>query len=266
VNDPNAGRWLTPDPMGGDLTNPQSLNRYAYALNNPETLTDPLGTNPNAVCLEANRGAVMRTTITSCGWSGAGAFGGGGGFGGGFGGYESIDGGVDVPIGLFGGGFGGANLGGGESTGAQVVGGLGNTITLMLPGSSVTSNEPGYPAETSYEPPSFYTINLPPLAPLVGVVSPWLPPARYLQNAARNKPLGPDPTTYRATPDLNQNPVKALEESGDKEWEAIAEWMAALARGNILPDIPIVIASPCAINAHMYPGACGVPAQPGAEY
>ena len=26
-----------------DLTNPQSLNRYAYALNNPTTLTDPLG-------------------------------------------------------------------------------------------------------------------------------------------------------------------------------------------------------------------------------
>jgi hypothetical protein len=36
-------RWLTPDLLGGDITNPQSLNRYAYALNNPETLTDPLG-------------------------------------------------------------------------------------------------------------------------------------------------------------------------------------------------------------------------------
>jgi hypothetical protein len=37
------GRWLTPDPLGGDITSPQSLNRYAYALNNPETLADPLG-------------------------------------------------------------------------------------------------------------------------------------------------------------------------------------------------------------------------------
>jgi RHS repeat-associated protein len=37
------GRWLSPDPMGGDASNPQSLNRYAYALNNPTTLTDPLG-------------------------------------------------------------------------------------------------------------------------------------------------------------------------------------------------------------------------------
>ncbi len=37
------GRWVTPDPLGGDVTNPQSLNRYAYALNNPTTLNDPSG-------------------------------------------------------------------------------------------------------------------------------------------------------------------------------------------------------------------------------
>jgi len=36
-------RWLTPDPLGVDVTNPQSLNRYAYVLNNPPSLTDPLG-------------------------------------------------------------------------------------------------------------------------------------------------------------------------------------------------------------------------------
>jgi RHS repeat-associated protein len=36
-------RWMTPDPLGGDVTNPQSLNRYAYVLNNPTTFTDPLG-------------------------------------------------------------------------------------------------------------------------------------------------------------------------------------------------------------------------------
>jgi RHS repeat-associated protein len=39
----NLGRWHSPDPMGGDITNPQSLNRYAYVLNNPTSLTDPLG-------------------------------------------------------------------------------------------------------------------------------------------------------------------------------------------------------------------------------
>jgi len=39
----HAGRWLRPDPTGGDVADPQSLNRYAYALNNSASLTDPLG-------------------------------------------------------------------------------------------------------------------------------------------------------------------------------------------------------------------------------
>jgi RHS repeat-associated protein len=39
------GRWTTPDPYDGsyDITNPQSLNRYAYVLNNPLSYSDPLG-------------------------------------------------------------------------------------------------------------------------------------------------------------------------------------------------------------------------------
>lgn len=44
--DPNGltdSRWLSADPLGGDISNPQSLNRYAYALNSPVTLTDPSG-------------------------------------------------------------------------------------------------------------------------------------------------------------------------------------------------------------------------------
>ncbi|HWR34952.1 MAG TPA: RHS repeat-associated core domain-containing protein, partial [Clostridia bacterium] len=43
---PNAGRWLTPDPAGlaaVDLLNPQSWNRYAYVMNRPTNLIDPLG-------------------------------------------------------------------------------------------------------------------------------------------------------------------------------------------------------------------------------
>src|SRR5207245_4975790 len=42
----NQGRWLSPDPIGGDISNPQSLNRYAYVLNNPTNLIDLLGLCP----------------------------------------------------------------------------------------------------------------------------------------------------------------------------------------------------------------------------
>jgi len=40
------GRWLSPDPAGRKavtLTDPQTWNMYAYARNNPTTLTDPSG-------------------------------------------------------------------------------------------------------------------------------------------------------------------------------------------------------------------------------
>jgi RHS repeat-associated protein len=39
------GRWLSPDPYSGsyDVTNPQSMNRYVYALNNPLSSIDPSG-------------------------------------------------------------------------------------------------------------------------------------------------------------------------------------------------------------------------------
>ena len=40
------GRWLSPDPDCFGCTSPQKLNRYSYVLNNPVTLTDPLGLDP----------------------------------------------------------------------------------------------------------------------------------------------------------------------------------------------------------------------------
>jgi RHS repeat-associated protein len=43
---PTQGRWISPDPAGlnaMDPTNPQSFNRYAYVINNPLSITDPLG-------------------------------------------------------------------------------------------------------------------------------------------------------------------------------------------------------------------------------
>ena len=42
----SQGRWLSPDPAGfsaASPTNPQSWNRYAYVVNNPLSLKDPLG-------------------------------------------------------------------------------------------------------------------------------------------------------------------------------------------------------------------------------
>jgi RHS repeat-associated protein len=41
------GRWMSPDPYDGsyDFSNPQSLNRYSYVLNNPLAYADPWGMN-----------------------------------------------------------------------------------------------------------------------------------------------------------------------------------------------------------------------------
>jgi RHS repeat-associated protein len=49
----NFGRWASPDPLAGDVTNPQSLNRYAYVRNNPTNFVDPLGLDPaGQICIE----------------------------------------------------------------------------------------------------------------------------------------------------------------------------------------------------------------------
>jgi RHS repeat-associated protein len=41
--DPSIGRFMTQDPFTGSMTSPQSMNRYAYAQNNPTLLIDPFG-------------------------------------------------------------------------------------------------------------------------------------------------------------------------------------------------------------------------------
>jgi len=37
------GRFISPDPLGGSTSNPQSLNRYVYAVNDPLAKSDPTG-------------------------------------------------------------------------------------------------------------------------------------------------------------------------------------------------------------------------------
>ena len=41
--DPKIGRFISSDPWGGDLMDPQSLNKYSYVVNNPLKYVDPTG-------------------------------------------------------------------------------------------------------------------------------------------------------------------------------------------------------------------------------
>src|SRR5258708_21274446 len=46
------GRFMSPDPLGGSLTDPQTLNKYNYVRNNPLNLTDPTGLY---ICADSTR-------------------------------------------------------------------------------------------------------------------------------------------------------------------------------------------------------------------
>jgi hypothetical protein len=94
--------------VGGDITNPQTLNRYAYVMNNPTTLNDPRGQYPGGsppICNVSRFHGSLHAMDTS--GMGAGCYPGGEGGGGGV----SIDGGPPVPWGFFGEG----GVAGGES-------------------------------------------------------------------------------------------------------------------------------------------------------
>ena len=45
--DPSTGKFLTADPIGGGKSDPQSLNGYAYARDNPLAIVDPSGLSWN---------------------------------------------------------------------------------------------------------------------------------------------------------------------------------------------------------------------------
>ena len=90
------GRFSSPDSLAGDITNPQSLNRYSYVLNSPTNLTDSTGHDPDCSDDARNHGrrsfeiaalghshllelAAELWTDDGCGDSGGGGGGGGAG-------------------------------------------------------------------------------------------------------------------------------------------------------------------------------------------
>jgi RHS repeat-associated protein len=59
----NQGRFLSPDPVQGNVFNPQSWNRYAYVNNNPLNAVDSLG-----LCFYGNNGGTFYTDNQPCPW------------------------------------------------------------------------------------------------------------------------------------------------------------------------------------------------------
>jgi RHS repeat-associated protein len=81
------GRFSSPDPLAGSVSDPQSLNRYTYVRNNPLNAVDPTGLN------EADGWIGCSPSQLNCGgWSWYGHGGGGGQGGGGGGGGTTWDG------------------------------------------------------------------------------------------------------------------------------------------------------------------------------
>jgi RHS repeat-associated protein len=59
----NIGRFISLDPWSGDITDPQSLNKYAYTLNNPLKYTDPDGEHPAVIGAAALAQAVVDAVV-----------------------------------------------------------------------------------------------------------------------------------------------------------------------------------------------------------
>lgn len=56
------GRFSSPDVRGGSLNDPQSINRYAYALNDPCNLSDPFGLSPCTLKIGLNGQTLLPNT------------------------------------------------------------------------------------------------------------------------------------------------------------------------------------------------------------
>jgi RHS repeat-associated protein len=66
------GRFTSPDPLmaSAHASNPQSWNRYAYALNNPLRFVDPDGMDVSAACAQdKNCQIVVKVNVGNSGTS-----------------------------------------------------------------------------------------------------------------------------------------------------------------------------------------------------
>lgn len=67
----DIGRFISVDPWEGDITAPQTLNKYSYTVNNPVNYTDPTGEIPQLVILAqaaeaiADAGATLADGLTT---------------------------------------------------------------------------------------------------------------------------------------------------------------------------------------------------------
>src|ERR1041384_1125789 len=112
------GRFSAPDRHSGNQSNPQSLNRYAYSLNDPVNLADPSGMEPCELIVAKHRKWLERLEIAGLGPSNLP-------FDADFLGQDFPDGGCDLVGGGGGGGGGGSDLpldggGSGGSAGPRI--------------------------------------------------------------------------------------------------------------------------------------------------
>ena len=69
VYDPRIGRFISADPYVPEPYSGQGLNRYAYVMNNPLSLIDPSGFDPEIPCMEAQNGRCARVTVIGAHWA-----------------------------------------------------------------------------------------------------------------------------------------------------------------------------------------------------